>query len=132
MVALSFVADVPQDAAHFPLYGSFRATLYVIRSAGPLARRPRSCRRRAARAASRRSPSSTSGRSCPTGFIGPVLIVWRLLTYYLVLGIGLVVAGHVLRQMLRGESPPPILDPDDRGRGGARRAAWPLTSGERP
>ena len=112
MVALSFVADVPEDAEHFPQYGTFRATLYVIRSAGlwlaglvmP-------------------TPGGAGGIEAlavlylgpllPSGFIGPVLIVWRMLTYHLVLGIGLVVAGHVLKQMLRGESPPPILDPDD-------------------
>lgn len=110
MVALSFVADVPD--AEFAEYGTFRATLYVIRSAGlwlaglimP-------------------TPGGAGGIEAlavlylgpllPNGFIGPVLIVWRMLTYYFVLGIGLVVAGHVLKQMLRGESPPPILDPDD-------------------
>ncbi len=131
MVALSFVADVPQDAEHFPLYGSFRATLYVIRTAGlwlaglimP-------------------TPGGAGGIEAlavlylgpllPEGFIGPVLIVWRLLTYYLVLGIGLVVAGHVLKQMLRGESPPPMLDPDEAPVAELLEGPIAITSGERP
>ncbi len=135
MVALSFVADVPETAANFPEYGSFRATLYVIRSAGlwlaglimP-------------------TPGGAGGIEAlavlylgpllPEGFIGPVLIVWRMLTYYFVLGVGLVVAGHVLKQMLRGESPPPILDPDDPEDAAASGAmlAGPVAvvSGERP
>ena len=132
MVALSFVADVPQTYGNFPLYGSFRATLYVIRTAGlwlaglimP-------------------TPGGAGGIEAlavlylgpllPDGFIGPVLIVWRLLTYYFVLGIGLVVAGHVLKQMLRGESPPPLVDPDDALPGAeALGGAVAVTSGERP
>ncbi|HEX8297839.1 MAG TPA: lysylphosphatidylglycerol synthase transmembrane domain-containing protein, partial [Rubricoccaceae bacterium] len=128
MVALSFVADVPQDLAHFPEYGTFRATLYVIRSAGlwlaglvmP-------------------TPGGAGGIEAlavlylgpllPEGFIGPVLIVWRLLTYHFVLGIGLIVAGHVLKQMLRGDAPPPILDPDDET---ALEGPVAVVSGERP
>ena len=105
LVALSFVADVPEDAAHFPTYGSFRATLYVIRSAGLWLA-----------GAAMPTPGGAGGIEAlavlylgpllPSGFIGPVVIVWRLLTYHLVLVIGLFVAGGALRQMLRGERPP--------------------------
>ena len=73
------------------------------------------------------------GPLLPRGFIGPVLIVWRLLTYHLVLGIGLIVAGNVLRQMLRGESPPPLLDPaDEASDAGALEGPAAVVSGERP
>ena len=110
MIALSFVADVP--GSEFQQYGSFRATLYVIRTAGLWLA-----------GLAMPTPGGAGGIEAlavlylgpllPRGFIGPVLIVWRLLTYHLVLGVGLVVAGSVLRQMLRGEAPPPMLGPDD-------------------
>ena len=112
MIALSFVADVPEDRAHFPEYGSFRATLYVIRSAGLWLA-----------GLAMPTPGGAGGIEAlavlylgpllPEGFIGPVLIAWRVLTYHLVLGVGLVVAGNVLKQMLRGEAAPPGLDEDD-------------------
>ncbi|HEX9950824.1 MAG TPA: lysylphosphatidylglycerol synthase domain-containing protein, partial [Rubricoccaceae bacterium] len=132
MVALSFVADVPQDVEHFPEYGSFRATLYVIRSAGLWLA-----------GLAMPTPGGAGGIEAlgvlylgpllPDGFIGPVLIAWRMLTFQLVFGIGLVVAGNVLKQMLRGESPPPILDPDDEADGpaGALEGPVAVVSGER-
>ena len=110
LVALSFVADVPD--AEFQQAGSFRATLYVIRSAGLWLA-----------GAAMPTPGGAGGIEAlavlylgpllPYGFIGPVLIVWRLLTYHFVLIIGVFVAGTVLKQMLRGEAPPPMIDPDD-------------------
>lgn len=38
----------------------------------------------------------------PSGFAGPVLLGWRLLAYYTVLAVGMVVAGHVVRELLFG------------------------------
>ena len=46
----------------------------------------------------------------PAGFGGPVLLVWRLIAYHFVLALGLFVAGHAVRALLRGETPPPSPD----------------------
>ncbi|HEX8385265.1 MAG TPA: lysylphosphatidylglycerol synthase transmembrane domain-containing protein [Rubricoccaceae bacterium] len=108
MVALSFVADVPDSQFE---QGSFRATLFVIRTAGLWLA-----------GLAMPTPGGAGGIEAlfllylapllPRGFGGPVLLVWRLLTYHVVLGVGVLVAGSVLRQLLRGDRPPPILDPD--------------------
>ena len=132
LVALSFVADVPDD--QFPM-GSFRSTLYVIRSAGLWLA-----------GLAMPTPGGAGGIEAlavlylgpllPRGFIGPVLLVWRLLTYHFVLAVGVLVAGTVLRQMLRGEAPPPLLDPDEPydepGDAQALEGPVAVVSGERP
>ena len=46
----------------------------------------------------------------PEGYGGPVLIAWRFLTYYVVLALGLFVAGRAVKALLMGDTPPP--DPD--------------------
>ena len=127
LVALSFVADVPQDRAHFPDEGSFRATLYVIRSAGLWLA-----------GVVMPTPGGAGGIEAlavlylgpllPRGFIGPVLVAWRLLTYHLVLGIGVFVASSVLKQMIRGEAPPPLVPVRDDALEGPAAAI----AGERP
>jgi len=45
----------------------------------------------------------------PEGYGGPVLLAWRLLAYYLVLVIGLFVAGRAVKALLMGDTPP--VDP---------------------
>ncbi|MEO0558168.1 MAG: lysylphosphatidylglycerol synthase transmembrane domain-containing protein [Bacteroidota bacterium] len=47
----------------------------------------------------------------PDGYGGPVLIAWRFLAYYLVLVIGLFVAGRAVRALLMGDTPPPDPTP---------------------
>jgi uncharacterized protein (TIRG00374 family) len=123
-VALTFVADVPDS--QFPA-GSFRATLYVIRSAGLWLA-----------GLAMPTPGGAGGIEAlavlylgpllPRGFIGPVLLVWRLLTYHTVLVVGVVVAGSVLRQLLRGEAPPPFVSDDVE----AVEGPAAVLSGERP
>ena len=49
----------------------------------------------------------------PDGYGGPVLLAWRGLAYYLVLVIGLFVAGRAVRALLMGETPPPDDLTDD-------------------
>ncbi|HEX8384660.1 MAG TPA: hypothetical protein VF576_00670, partial [Rubricoccaceae bacterium] len=76
------------------------------------------------------------GPLLPRGFIGPVLLVWRLLTYHTVLVVGVVVAGSVLRQLLRGEAPPPFVSDDAEAPGPSPGQALEgpaaVLSGERP
>lgn len=40
----------------------------------------------------------------PTGFAGPILIVWRLLAYYLFIALGLFVTSHVLHAVVAGRA----------------------------
>ena len=137
MIALSVVADVPE--AQFQTAGPFRAGLYVIRTAGLWLA-----------GLAMPTPGGAGGIEAlavlylgpllPRGFIGPVLVAWRLLTYHFVLAVGLVVAGSVLRAMLRGDAPPPMLGPDDAADddadddAAAETLAGPaaVASGERP
>ncbi|GAB5536549.1 MAG: lysylphosphatidylglycerol synthase transmembrane domain-containing protein [Rubricoccaceae bacterium] len=49
----------------------------------------------------------------PEGYGGPVLLAWRFLAYYLVLAIGLVVAGRAVKALLMGDTPPPDSTPLD-------------------
>jgi uncharacterized membrane protein YbhN (UPF0104 family) len=46
----------------------------------------------------------------PDGLGGPVLLTWRLLSYHLVIALGLLVAGGAVRAILRGE-PAPVEAP---------------------
>ncbi len=54
----------------------------------------------------------------PDGLGGPVLLVWRLLSYHLILIVGAFVAGGAIRSMMRGEGP--TVDQPNPGNGVGR------------